>query len=185
MTMGYSPLKEIKVRQEDTRNIMPILITMFSLVLTFGGFAFKQYSNYKSKQVKFQKKVAETLFFRKMASQAGVFQYLIDAAEEEECKEMILVYYHLLTSLTPLTSQQLDQKIEEWMTQKLGKKINFDIDKTLKNLQEICGTINDEDKELSLIRFDNQGDCQALSLDTAKKVIDYVWDNAFKYSVIK
>lgn len=188
VTMGYSPFKQIQITKEHTTKIMPILITMFSLVLTFGGFAFKQYSSYKDKQIKFQKTVAETLFFRKMASQAGVFQYLIDAAEEEECKEMILVYYHLLISSTPLNSQQLDQRIEEWMNQKLGKSINFDIDKTLKNLQQIQVTISDkevdnsEEREISLLSFNSEGFCHSLSLDEAKKIIDYVWDNAFKYS---
>ena len=38
-----------------------------------------------------------------------------DAAEEEETKEIILVYYHLLTSPDPLTPAQLDDRIERWM----------------------------------------------------------------------
>lgn len=117
-----------------------------------------------------------------MASQAGVFQYLIDAAEEEECKEMILVYYHLLTSAIPLTPQQLDQQIEEWMRTKNNKSINFNIDKTLENLQAIRGKLAHQE-EIPLISFDSQGFCYALSLDEAKQVIDYVWDNAFKWNL--
>lgn len=57
VTMGSSPIKQIKITPEQTKEIMPILIAMFSLVLTCGGFAFKQYSDYKNKQIKFQKKV--------------------------------------------------------------------------------------------------------------------------------
>ena len=36
--------------------------------------------------------------------------------------------------------------------------------------------------ETSLLSYDKQGYCHVLPLDDAKKVIDYVWDNAFMYN---
>ena len=180
---GVSHLSPLRVGEEDVQNVMPILITMFSLAITLGGFAFKQYSNYKSKQIKFQKEVTDTLFFRNLANNAGVFQYLIDAAEEEKCKEIILVYYHLLTSKASLTAEELDNRIEEWMDNKFGVKIDFDIQDPLSSLSEIRGkVVGDEEHEVALLRRDRHGVCHVLPLDDAKTVIDYVWDNAFRYS---
>jgi len=124
---GPSGLEYVPANEEDVKNIMPALIASLSLLVTLGGFAFKQYNNYKSKQIKFQKNVTETLFFRNLAVNVGVFQSLIDAAEEEECKEIILVYYHLLTNQEPMTPEQLDNKIEAWMDRKFNTKIDFDI----------------------------------------------------------
>ena len=187
VVLGDIPTSVVPVREEEVRDVTPLLVTTLSLLITLGGFAFKQYTSYKSKQIKFQKNITETLFFRNMANNAGVFQYLIDAAEEEECKEIILVYYHLLTSKNLLNSEQLDDRIELWMEEKIGKKIDFDIDKTIKNLESIRGQINlkTEDTsaltEVSLLKQDEQNYLQVLPLVQATKVIDYVWDNAFKY----
>ena len=185
--LGDIPTSVVPVREEEVRDVTPLLVTMLSLLVTLGGFAFKQYTSYKSKQIKFQKNITETLFFRNMASNTGVFQYLIDAAEEEECKEIILVYYHLLTSETLLNPQQLDDRIETWMEEKIGKKIDFDINKTLNNLESIRGKINLNQgetiaaEEVALLKRDANNNCHVLPLDQATQAIDYVWDNAFQY----
>ena len=169
--------------QEQMQTIMPALIATLSLSMTLGGFAFKQYTSYKSKQIKFQKNITETLFFRNLGINAGVFKTLIDAAEEEETKEIILVYYHLLTSKNSLNKEQLDDHIEKWMENLFNTKIDFDINGPLENLQEIRGKLNENDPEtLSLLKFDSQGNCQVLELDRAKTLIDYIWDNAFRYA---
>ncbi|VEP11554.1 conserved hypothetical protein [Hyella patelloides LEGE 07179] len=185
--LGDIPTSVIPVKEEEVREITPLLVTTLSLLVTLGGFAFKQYTRYKSKQIKFQKNITETLFFRNIANNVGVFQYLIDAAEEEECKEIILVYYHLLTSNTLLNSEQLDSSIELWMEERIGKKINFDINETIKNMEEIRGKINinsednPETTEVYLLKQDEHNYLQVLPLELAMKVIDYVWDNAFRY----
>ncbi len=66
-------------------------------------------------------------------------------------------------------------------------KYDFDIDKTIQNLQYIRGKINlnrEDTKtliEVSLLQQDEPNYLRVLSLEPATKVIDYVWDNAFKY----
>ncbi len=183
LVFGYVPIEGLEIKKEDVNNIMPIMITSLSLIVTLGGFAMKQYVNYKNKQIKFQKDVADTLFFRKLAINLGVFQSLIDSAEEEECKEIILVYYHLLTTQIPLNPEKLDRRIEQWMEEKFGSIVNFDVVKTLRNLEEITGKFTNESdaQEVPLLTYDQEGNCKILSLDKSKKVIDYVWDNAFPF----
>ncbi|MFW5763553.1 MAG: DUF3754 domain-containing protein, partial [Coleofasciculus sp.] len=113
---------------------------------------------------------------------------LIDAAEEEECKEIILVYYHLLTSPKPLTPAELDNRIETWMDEKFGTKIDFDINGPIHNLEEIRGKLVQDGKdmaslpEIPLLTKDKQGCCQVLPLDDAKRLIDYIWDHIFLYT---
>lgn len=188
VTVGPSQLEALKPTEKEVRNIMPILVATLSLIVTLGGFAFKQYTSYKSKQIKFQKNVTETLFFKNIASNASVFGALIDAAEEEECKEIILVYYHLLTSKDNLTAEQLDDRIEDWMNDKFGTRIDFDINGPLRNLEAIRGKIvkdNEEQRlvhEVPLLKRDAQGKCYILPLDDALAVIDHIWDNAFRYT---
>ncbi len=117
-----------------------------------------------------------------------MFQALVDIAEEEECKEIILVYYHILTSQEKLTPEMLDKKIEKWMTEKLGIYIDFDINGPLNNLAKLRGKIvyednnEDEIKEVPLLSYDQQGNINILSLQDSKMILDYVWDNAFQYN---
>jgi hypothetical protein len=176
------------ISQDQVRNIMPILVAFLSLIVGLGGFAFRQYNNYKNKKIKFQKEITDTLFFRNLANNASVFSCLIDDAEEEECKEIILVYYHLMTSKTPVNPEQLDDRIEAWMAEKFGTKIDFDINGPLRNLEAIRGKIVKEGEaeastpEIPLLTYDNQGFCQVPSLDDAKTIVDYVWDNIFLYA---
>ena len=176
------------IKEEQVRNIMPMLVALLSLIVGLGGFAFRQYNNYKNKKIKFQKDITDTLFFRNLANNASVFGALIDEAEEEECKEIILVYYHLIASQTPLNPEQLDDRIEAWMEEKFGTKIDFDINGPLRNLQAIRGKIVKDGEaeasmpEIPLLTYDNQGFCQVPSLDDAKTIVDYVWDNAFLYA---
>ena len=185
---SYVERLNLKANQEDIKNVTGILIATLSLLLTLGGFCFKQYTQYKNQHIKFQKQVTETLFFKNIANNLGVFQSLVDDAEEEECKEIILVYYHLLTSNTPLTPKQLDNKIEAWMEQNFDTKIDFDINGPLNNLAKIKGKIishvksEEEIPEISLLTYDKNGCCQVLSIDNAKKLIDHIWDNLFVYT---
>ncbi|MEO1591605.1 MAG: TMEM143 family protein, partial [Cyanobacteria bacterium J06632_22] len=172
-------LASVDVAESEARNIMPVLVASLTLVIALGGFMFKQYTQYKNKKIRFQKEVTDTLFFKNLANHASVFQMLGDIAEEEECKEMFLAYYHLLTSPIPLTADALDAKIEAWMQDKTGTAINFDIHGPLKNLAAIQAPLQPAHAPTSLLSLDSQGHCQVLPLHTARVVLDTVWDNAF------
>lgn len=189
---GEASLVNLHISEENIEeylhNITALLVVVLSLVVALGGVGVRQYTNYTLKKVKFQKNVTDTLFFRNLANNASVFAALIDAAEEEECKEIILVYYHLMTSKSPINPQQLDDKIEAWMEDKFATKIDFDINGPLRNLQSICGKVVKEGmdeadvSEIPMLVYDEEGYCQVPSLDDAKTIIDYVWDNAFLYA---
>jgi hypothetical protein len=185
---GKTSFLTTNISEENIRNILPVLVAALSLLVALGGVGVRQYNNYNYKKVKFQKNVTDTLFFRSLANNASVFSALIDAAEEEECKEIILVYYHLITSNEPLTPAQLDDRIEGWMENKFGTKIDFDINGPLHNLTEIRGKIVEDGvdranaSEVSLLTYDDRGCCQVPALDDAKTIIDDLWDNAFLYA---
>ncbi|MGB3614454.1 MAG: DUF3754 domain-containing protein, partial [Elainellaceae cyanobacterium] len=186
-------LDYFNVSEGEVYNLTPVLIATGSLCVALGGFAYKQYTSYKSKKLMFQKNVTDTLFFRNLANNSAVFQLLIDLAEEEECKEVLLVYYHLLTSETALTTAELDQKIETWMQHTLGASVNFDVADAVQKLVDLkarmpgmqpqnSGAQSHQD-ELALLRYDSQNRCHVLPLDQALAVLDHLWDNAFRYGL--
>lgn len=52
----------LQASEEDAENLTRLLLTIVSTLVVLGGFAFKQYSTYQNKQLKFQKSVSDTLF---------------------------------------------------------------------------------------------------------------------------
>ncbi|MFP4006482.1 MAG: TMEM143 family protein [Spirulinaceae cyanobacterium] len=177
MVFGAVTIFGWQINEQEVRDFMPVLTAMLSLLVVLGSFAFRQYSKYKSKLIRFRKNITDTLFFRNLANNSAAFNSLVDEAEEEECKEIILVYYHLLTSDRPLTPAQLDRKIETWMLENYETDINFDINGPIDNLEQITG-----DRESPLLQRDKQGYCQVLPLPEAKALIDEIWDNIFDYA---
>lgn len=157
------------------------LSAFFTIVVTLAMFAFKQWDNFKNKRTLFLKQVTENLFFRNLASNQSVFHRVLDSAEEEECKEALLVYYHLLTNRgAPLTAQQLDARIEDWMKQKFQSTVDFDIAGPVENLQRIRGR-DRQGRERSLLTVTPAGHLEILPLADALPILDQLWDGAYEF----
>ena len=136
---------------------------------TLGAFLWKQFSNFKNRKIRFMKTLADNLYFKNLDNNMGVFHRLIDAAEEEECKEAILAYYFLLNADKPLTAEELDQQVEDWFQSSLQYALDFEVDDALQKLLKL-GLISSR-----LKRY------KAISLDQARKLLDRKWDNYFTY----
>ncbi|MEZ4737020.1 MAG: TMEM143 family protein [Caldilineaceae bacterium] len=185
LTMGPSYLSWVNVNEEEIKDFTPVLFAFFTLSAALGGFAYKQYSSYQARRMKFMKDVLDTLFFKNVASGSSVFHTVIDAAEEEETKEVLLVYYHLLTSPEPLTPGLLDRKIERWLEQKGAANVNFDVERTIDHMRDIsvwCGIGERHAADSALLTVDEIGYCRPLSLTDAKRLLDRLWDNLFQYA---
>lgn len=165
------------------QSIYPLLISISSIIMVLGGFAIKQYMNYKNKFIRFMKTITDTLFFRSISINVGVFQTLVDSAEEEECEEAILAYYHLLTSEKTLTKKELDHKIEAWFRDNFDTHLNFDVEDALKKLRRFIPTRDDCSgtpvEHTGLIRLDEDGKFGVRPLDEAIYILDNIWDDIF------
>lgn len=172
--------ESLGVNFDSIQESLPILLAAISAGAALGGFAMMQYLKFTNKRLNFQKEVTETLFFKNLVSNEGVLYSLVDAAEEEELKEIILVYYHLLVS-GPMQREALDDHIEGWMQERFGQRIDFDIDKGLENLKAMSAPLGEgaEQQEIPLLREEADGLLSVRPLDEACSVIDYVWDNIF------
>ncbi|HSR02136.1 MAG TPA: TMEM143 family protein [Methylophilaceae bacterium] len=137
---------------------------------TLGGFLLKQYSNFKNRKIRFMKTLTDNLYFKNLDNNMGVFHRLIDAAEEEECKEAILAYYFLIIAGKPLTAQALDLEIESWFERKQQKILDFEIDDAIQKLIKF-----------GLVKLLSEECYEAIPLSNARQVLDGVWNNYFTY----
>lgn len=154
--------KEVMIEQRH-------LVALAVGLATLGGFMFRQVNKFKNRKIRFMKALAESLYFKNLDNNVGVFHHLIDAAEEEEFKEAVLAYYFLLTEDRDLTRAQLDAAVESWFKTKHNCRINFEIADALRKLERLDLVSRDGD----IIR------CK--SLNDAKRQLDMIWDNYFTY----
>jgi hypothetical protein len=182
---GPAAAARLGVTEDEVRSAMTLVAAVLAVAFAVGTFAILHFFRYRATHLRFLKTVVETLFFRKLAVNASVLYALVDEAEEEETKEAILVYYHLLAHGTKMTPAELDARIEDWALEKMGARVDFDIHETLRQLESLRTTIHPEGEleppEISLVVRDAEGACQAIALDEANAALDRLWDGLFHY----
>ncbi len=136
---------------------------------TLGGFLWKQFSNFKNRKIQFMKTLADNLYFKNLDNNTGVFHRLIDAAEEEECKEAILAYYFLLRS-DKSNMKELDRTIEQWFQENYQHDLDFEITDALEKLEEL-GLAETHGDQIT-----------AMPLDDARVKLDAIWDHYFEFN---
>jgi Protein of unknown function (DUF3754) len=134
------------------------------------GFLMTQWVKYERRSLKYQKQITDNVYFRNINNNAGIFDYIIGAAEQQECKEAFLAYYFLLTATAPLEQARLDARVEDWLKKNFGFDIDFEVDDAIGKLERL-GLLNREADRLSV-----------LGLDDALARLDHRWDNFFPYN---
>ena len=92
-----------------------------------------------TKRQNYELRVTKNLYFQLLDSNAGVISRLMDEAEEQQSREVMLGYYCLLKYAPEKgwTSQQLDDFIELFFTQHFVKKIDYDVVDGIKKLKSL------------------------------------------------
>jgi hypothetical protein len=122
--------------------------------------------------VKYQKELTDNIYFRNVNNNAGIFDYMIGAAEEQECKEAFLAYYFLRSAKSPPTQPELDRRIELWLRDTFGIAVDFEVDDALIKLER-----------LGLLKRDRGGRLGVLAPAGTLSRLDEVWDNYFQFEV--
>lgn len=160
----------IGLRTQPAEINQATLIALAVGLAGLGGFLWRQFTKYKNRKIQFMKQLSENLYHKNLDNNAGVFFNIIDAAEEEECKEALLAYYHLLKSPTPMTAKQLDQNIEHWFNKKFQCVLDFEIDDALQKLERL-GVVIIKD-----------GQYQARDINLSNQILDQQWDQIFPFN---
>jgi hypothetical protein len=145
-------------------------LAAMSGLVALGGFLFRQWMAYERRSLKYQKQITDNVYFRNVNNNAGMFDYLIGAAEEQECKEAFLAYHALLTADAPLTKDELDARVERWISARFGLSVDFEVHDALGKLER-----------LGLLRRTGER-LQVVSMEAALAALDRAWDGYFTYA---
>ena len=154
------------VRQEDVLKAFVAL----TFVAGLGGLVMRQRLKYERLSLKYQKEISDHFYFRNISNNAGIFDYIVGTAEEQECKEAFLAYYFLLTAAEPPDQEALDEQIEKWLAETFHVDVDFEVDDALGKLQR-----------LGLLKRDN-GRLTVIPVKEALEVLDDRWDNIFQFA---
>jgi hypothetical protein len=148
----------------------PALVALGLGLFAFSVHVFRQVGRYKNRKIQFMKALSDSLYFKNLDNNAGVFHRVIDDAEEEEVKEAVLAYYFLLVAGRELTAAALDAAIEGWFAAKHGTTLDFEVADGLAKLERL-GLAS------------RSGDAwRALPLPQAKAELDRRWDGFFAFA---
>src|SRR5262249_26843546 len=158
------------------------------------GYGMRSFYGYLQTKQKYQLNLTESLYYLNLDNNAGVMSRLLDEAEEQENREAILAYYFLWRKLDVrgstadelgwknrtqqntfpaggFTAEELDERIEQFLSKCLGRPIDFEVDDALAKLIR-----------MNLVREVSPGRYAALSLAEALETLDRAWDNYFPYN---
>ncbi|MGH6949631.1 MAG: DUF3754 domain-containing protein [Vitreimonas sp.] len=146
-------------------------IAAVSGLVAVGAFVMRQRLKYEAQTLRYQKKLADTVYFRNLANNGGVLDLLVGAGEEQDVKEAFLAYAALRRAGRPLTKAEIDRASEEFLRQCFGLQVDFDIHDALAKLER-----------LGLVSREGEAAYVALAPTEALSRLDAAWDGLFHFS---
>jgi len=163
LVLGFYLGLTASVEDKDMKTALAALSGLVAL----GGFIATQWVRYQRQSLKYQMELTDNIYYRNINNNAGIFDYVIGAAEEQQCKEAFLAYHFLHEAASPPVAAELDRSIEAWLRSTFGIDIDFDVADALDKLEQL-GVLWRHGQRLVVSPFDE-----------AFSTLHGVWDNLF------
>ncbi len=125
----------IGLRQDRPSISTGVLVTLFGAVVALGSYLWRQWTKYSNRRTEYLKKLSEGLYSRTLADGPGVLYTVLDSGEAEDYKEAVLAYRGLLRG--PAASEVLDDRVEEWLHERCGDGVDFDVPDAVRRLEAV------------------------------------------------
>jgi|CXWL01.1.fsa_nt_gi hypothetical protein len=139
-------------------------------LVAVGAFVMRQRMKLEATTLRYQKRLADTVYFRNLANNAGVIDLVVGQGEEQDAKEAYLAYWSLRRAGRPLAKGEIDNFAEEFLRQHLGQDVDFEIQDALDKLERLGLVTRDGDAY------------SAVTPDDALQHLDAAWDALFSFS---
>src|SRR5262249_1205990 len=142
-------------------------VAAISGLAAVGAFVMRQRLKYETQTLRYQKRLADTVYFRNIANNTGVIDLVVGAGEEQDVKEAFIAYWILRCDQQPLQKEEIDARAEAFLLARFGLDLDFEVQDTLDKLER-----------LDLVT--RNGDAYtACSAPEALAILDARWDNMF------
>ncbi len=145
-------------------------LAAISGLIAVVAFVMRQRLKYETQTLRYQKQLAETVYFRNLANNAGVLDLLVGAGEEQDVKEAIIAYGMLRRAARSLAKGEIDNFAEAFLKDRFGLEIDFEIHDAIGKLERIGLVTREGDAYLPV------------APNEALLKLDAAWDNVFSFS---
>ena len=145
-------------------------IAAMSGLVAVGAFVMRQRLKYEAQTLRYQKQLADTVYFRNLANNTGVLDLLVGAGEEQDAKEAFLAYSELRRAGGPLAKGEIDARSEKFLREQFGLDVDFEIQDALAKLERLGLVSRDGDRYA------------AIAPNEALTRLDAAWDGLFNFS---
>lgn len=144
-------------------------LAAMSGLLAVGAFVMRQRLKYETQTLRYQKRLADTVYFRNIANNTGVIDLVVGAGEEQDVKEAYIAYWILRCAQQPLEKEEIDRRAEEFLRTRFELELDFEVQDALDKLER-----------LDLVER-NGAAYAARSTSEALNTLDARWDNMFSF----
>jgi hypothetical protein len=130
----------------------------------------RSYLAYRKTKESYLAQVSKDLYFKGQANNSAVINLVTDLSEEQEVKEAILAYFFLLVEADQEhTVESLDDRVEKWISDTFGIKVDFEVQDALGKLREL-GLLDETNSLMSVA-----------NPKKALKILDRIWDEIYSF----
>jgi len=116
----------------------------------------------------YRKNLIRDLFYQNLDNNLGVINRIVDATEEEECKEAFLAYAFALAADAPPAPKALQESIQDYLRRGWKVEPVFDLDDALSKLESLGLAQCAEDR------------VEPVPLARALEILDASWDSLYE-----
>ncbi|MGA2033601.1 MAG: DUF3754 domain-containing protein [Thermoguttaceae bacterium] len=111
---------------------------LFAIMLgTFLTAVVRALVNYTTSKHRYLQALSANLYFQNLANNASVLTQLVDSAETEETKEMLLAYFILYVERDrDYTIEALGRRVSRWVAERFGRELDFEVREAVRRLTE-------------------------------------------------
>ncbi len=113
----------------------------------FTGACVNGVTNFVSSKRHYIQQLTSNLYFQNLANNQSMLAHVIDSAEGEQCKALLLAYFLLYVERhRDFDREQLDRHAEQWLAREFGAAVDFDVARAVRTLldkelvAEVCRT---------------------------------------------
>ncbi|MGD9719963.1 MAG: TMEM143 family protein [Pirellulales bacterium] len=109
------------------------------------GYSARTVYGYLNTRQKYQLNLTQSLYFQTLDNNSGAIHRLLDDAEEQETREIILAYFFLWREAVTagLTADEIDRRIENYLHTHVGTAVDFEIHDALAKLERLQLAVRD------------------------------------------
>jgi Protein of unknown function (DUF3754) len=147
------------------------LFAFMALISGAIGYGVRSFYGYLRTREKYQLSLTRSLYFQNLDNNAGVLYHLVNEAEEQEFREIVLAYWLLWRGRMQNSREaELDAAAERWLHDRCGLAVDFEVSDALAKLQR-----------LGLAQQSPHGRWRAVAVEKALETLDRAWDQQFAF----